>query len=148
METKLRERLDAFAEENIHFGILLVQIDRLEEYRSSRGPGVVAPILRIIAQSLENSVRPADLVGCWGKNQFMAILLECRESEVVLVGERVRKMIGQAEIEWWGDTFSVTSPLGGAGCRAGDDVETLVARAVASLKESIVRGGNCVTVLA
>lgn len=148
METKLREHLDAFAEDSIPFGILLVQIDRLEEYRSSRGPGVVAPILRVIAQSLENSVRPADLVGCWGKNQFMAILLECRESEVVLVGERVRKMIGQAEIEWWGDTFSVTSPLGGAGCRAGDDVETLVARAVASLKESIVRGGNCVTVLA
>jgi diguanylate cyclase (GGDEF)-like protein/PAS domain S-box-containing protein len=148
METKLRERLDAFAEENIHFGILLVQIDRLEEYRSSRGPGVVTPILRIIAQSLENSVRPADLVGCWGKSQFMAILFECRESEVILVGERVRKMIGQAEIEWWGDTFSVTSPLGGAGCRAGDDVETLVARAAASLKESIVKGGNCVTVLA
>jgi diguanylate cyclase (GGDEF)-like protein/PAS domain S-box-containing protein len=147
METKLHERLEIFAEDNIHFGILLVQIDHLDEYRSSRGPGVVAPILRIIAQSLENSVRPADLVGCWGKNQFMAILLECRESEVVLVGERVRKMIGQAEIEWWGDTFSVTSPLGGAGCRTGDDMEMLVARAIASLDESIVKGGNCVTVL-
>jgi diguanylate cyclase (GGDEF)-like protein/PAS domain S-box-containing protein len=147
METKLHERLEIFAEDNIPFGILLVQIDHLDEYRSSRGPGVVAPILRIIAQSLENSVRPADLVGCWGKNQFMAILLECRESEVVLVGERVRKMIGQAEIEWWGDTFSVTSPLGGAGCRTGDDMEMLVARAIASLDESIVKGGNCVTVL-
>jgi hypothetical protein len=56
-------------------------------------------------------------------------------------------MIGQAEIEWWGDTFSVTSPLGGAGCRTGDDMEMLVARAIASLDESIVKGGNCVTVL-
>jgi diguanylate cyclase (GGDEF)-like protein/PAS domain S-box-containing protein len=147
METKLQERLRIFAEDNNPFGILLVQIDHLDEYRSSRGPGVVAPILRIIAQSLENSVRPADLVGCWEKNQFMAILLECKESEVNLVGERVRKMIGQAEIEWWGDTFSVTSPLGGAGCRAGDDMETLVARAIASLDESVVKGGNCVTVL-
>jgi len=147
METQLREHLITFAEHNIPFGILLVQIDHLDEFRASRGPGVVPTILRIIAQSVENCVRPTDLVGCWGENQFIAILLQCRESEVVLVGERVRRMIGQAEIEWWGDIFSVTSPLGGAGCRPGDDVEVIVARAAASLQESIVKGGNCVTVL-
>ena len=92
-------------------------------------------------------MRPTDLVGCWGENQFLAILLECRESEVARVGERVRRMIGQAEIEWWGDRFSVTSPVGGAGCRAGDTAELLIERAAASLQESIEKGGNCVTVL-
>ncbi len=147
METQLREHLITFAEHNVPFGILLVQIDHLDECRASRGPGVVPTILRIIAQSVENCVRPTDLVGCWGKDQFMAILFECRESEVVLVGERVRRMIAQAEIEWWGDKFCVTSPVGGAGCRPGDEVEVLVARAAASLEESIVKGGNCVTVL-
>jgi len=148
METQLRENLTIFAEHNIPFGILLVQIDRMDQFRASRGPGVVSTILRVIAQSVENCLRPTDLVGCWGANQFIAILLECRESEVARVGERVRKMIGQAEIEWWGDRFSVTSPVGGAGCRAGDNAELLVARAAASLQESIEKGGNCVTVLA
>jgi len=148
METLLRENLITFNEHNIPFGILLVQIDHLDQLRASRGPGVVPTILRIIAQSMENCVRPTDVVGCWGENQFIAILLQCRESEVALVGERVRRMIGQSEIEWWGDTFSVTSPVGGAGCRHGDDPDLLVARAAASLQESIVKGGNCVTVLA
>jgi two-component system cell cycle response regulator len=147
METHLRENLITFNEHNIPFGILLVQIDHMDQFRASRGPGVVPTILRVIAQSMENCVRPTDLVGCWGENQFIAILLECRESEVVLVGERVRRMIGRSEIEWWGDKFSVTSPVGGAGCRAGDNVELLFARAEASLKESIGKGGNCVTVL-
>ncbi len=147
METQLREHLITFAEHNIPFGILLVQIDQMDQFRASRGPGVVTTILRVVAQSVENCVRPTDLVGCWGANQFIAILLECRESEVSRVGERVRKMIGQAEIEWWGDKFSVTSPVGGAGCRAGDDTELLLARAAASLQESIGKGGNCVTVL-
>jgi diguanylate cyclase (GGDEF)-like protein/PAS domain S-box-containing protein len=147
METQLRDHLITFAERNVPFGILLVQIDHLDEFRETRGPGVVPTILRIIAQSVENCVRPTDLVGCWGENQFIAILLACRESEVALVGERVRKMIGQSEIEWWGDQFSVTSPVGGAGCRPGDEVEVLVARAAASLQESIAKGGNCVTVL-
>jgi diguanylate cyclase (GGDEF)-like protein/PAS domain S-box-containing protein len=148
METQLRENLTIFAEHNIPFGILLVQIDHMDQFRASRGPGVVSTILRVIAQSVENCLRPSDLVGCWGVNQFIAILLECRESEVARVGERVRKIIGQAEIEWWGDRFSVTSPVGGAGCRAGDNAELLIARAAASLQESIEKGGNCVTVLA
>lgn len=147
METHLRENLITFAEHNIPFGILLVRIDQMDQFRASRGPGVVTTILRVVAQSVENCLRPTDLVGCWGANQFIAILLECRESEVSRVGERVRKMIGQAEIEWWGDKFSVTSPVGGAGCRAGDDTELLLARAAASLQESIGKGGNCVTVL-
>lgn len=147
METQLRENLTIFAEHNIPFGILLVQIDHMDQFRASRGPGVVSTILRVIAQSVENCLRPSDLVGCWGVNQFIAILLECRESEVARVGERVRKIIGQAEIEWWGDRFSVTSPVGGAGCRAGDNAELLIARAAASLQESIEKGGNCVTVL-
>lgn len=147
METQLREHVKIFAENNAPFAILLIQIDRLEEFRASRGPGVVSTILRVIAQSIMNCVRPTDLVGCWGENQFMAILTACRESEVSLVGERIRKMIIQAEIEWWGDTFSVTSPVGGAGCRPGDELETLVARAAASVEKSVVKGGNCVTVL-
>ncbi len=147
METQLREDLITFAEHHIPFGILLVQIDHMDQFRSSRGPGVVSTILRVIAQSVENCVRPTDLVGCWGENQFIAILLECKESEVALVGELVRSMIGRSEIEWLGDKFSVTSPVGGAGCRGGDKAELLVARAEASLKESIGKGGNCVTVL-
>ena len=147
METQLRENLITFAEHNIPFGILLIQVDHLDQFRATRGPGVVPTILRVVAQSLENCLRPTDLVGCWGENQFLAVLMECRESEVVRVGERVRRMIGMAEIEWWGDKFSVTSPVGGAGCRAEDTAELLIERATASLQESIEKGGNCVVVL-
>jgi chemotaxis family two-component system sensor kinase Cph1 len=147
METQLRENLIAFGEHNIPFGILLIQVDHLDQFRATRGPGVVPTILRVVAQSLENCLRPTDLVGCWGENQFLAVLMECRESEVVRVGERVRRMIGMAEMEWWGDKFSVTSPVGGAGCRAEDTVELLVERAAASLQDSIEKGGNCVVVL-
>jgi diguanylate cyclase (GGDEF)-like protein/PAS domain S-box-containing protein len=147
METQLREHLMTFAEHNLPFGILLIQVDHMDQYRAARGPGVAHSILRIVAQSVENCVRPTDVVGCWDENQFIAILQQCKESEVALVGERVRRMIGQSEIEWWGDKFSVTSPVGGAGCRPGDSVELLIARAAASVTESIGKGGNCVTVL-
>jgi len=148
METQLRENLTTFAEHNIPFGILLIQVDHMEQMRAIRGPGVVPSILRVVAQSVENCLRPTDLAGCWDENQFLAILMECKESEVTRVGERVRRMIAKSEIEWWGDRFSVTSPIGGAASRPGDTFEILMERAKGSLQESIVKGGNCVTVLA
>ena len=148
METQLRENLTTFEEHHIPFGVILIQVDHLDELKAKRGPGVVPTILRVVAQTLENSLRPTDHVGCWGENQFIAVLMECKEGEVIRVGERARKMIGLAEVEWWGDKFSVTSPVGGAGCRPGDTPGSLMARAAASLQESIKKGGNRVVVLA
>lgn len=146
METQVREHLVTYNDCNVPFGILLVQVDQLDQLRASRGPGVLPSILRIVAQTVSNCLRPTDLIGCWGQNQFIAILMECRESEVAMVGERIRRMICRSEIEWWGDLFSVTSPVGGAGVRPGDTFELLMARADASIQESIANGGNCVTV--
>ncbi len=148
METQLRENLTTFAEHNIPFGILVFQVDGMDQFRSRRGPGIVPTILRVVAQAVENCLRPTDLVGRWSEQLFLAVLMECKESEVTRVGERVRNIVGQSEIAWWGDAFSVTCAFGGAGTRLGDSLEQLVERAEKSLQDSVVRGGNCVTTLA
>jgi diguanylate cyclase (GGDEF)-like protein/PAS domain S-box-containing protein len=145
METHLRENLMKFAEHSIPFGILVIQVDGMDQFRCSRGPGVVPTILRVVAQTVEHSLRPTDLLGRWSDQLFLAVLMECKEFEVERVGERVRKIVGQSEIEWWGDVFSVTCAFGGAGSRFGDSPEQLLERAETSLQESIAKGGDCVT---
>jgi diguanylate cyclase (GGDEF)-like protein/PAS domain S-box-containing protein len=147
MDTQLRENLITYSEHLIPFGILLIQVDGMDQFRARRGPGVVPIILRVIAPTIENCLRPTDLLGCWSENKFLAVLMECKEGEVIRVGERVRKMVNESEIEWWGDAFSVTCSFGGAGSRPGDDFNQLVGRAEKSLAESGNRGGNCVVVL-
>jgi two-component system cell cycle response regulator len=146
MELQVREQLTVFAERHAPFGILLMQVDQLDQFRATRGPGVVPTILRVVAQTIENSLRPTDLVGCWRENQFLAVLTECKESEVERVANRIRRIIGQSQVEWWGDKFSVTAAFGGAGSRPEDTLELLVERAEKSLIESISMGGNRVTV--
>lgn len=148
MQTQLRENLTTFVEHKIPFGVLIIQVDGIDKFRSSRGPGVVPTILRVVANAVENCLRPTDLLGRGTDNQFLAVLMECKESEVARVGERVRKIVGQSEIEWWGDAFTVTCAFGGAGCRMGDTPELLMERAERSLKASVANGGNCVTALA
>ena len=148
LEEFLREQLATFAERHAHFSALLIQVDQLDHFRITRGPGVVPTILRVVAQTIENSLRPSDLVGCWTENQFLAILMECKDSEIGNMANRIKKMIGQSEVEWWGDTFSVTASFGGAGSQSEDTLESLVGRAEQSLPalpEGIAAGGNGVT---
>jgi diguanylate cyclase (GGDEF)-like protein/PAS domain S-box-containing protein len=146
METQVREQLTLYAERHVPFAVLLMQVDQLDQVRAARGPSVVPATLRVVAQTIENSLRPTDAVGCWSDHQFLALLMQCRGTDVESVANRIRKMIAQSEIEWWGDKFSVTSSLGGAGIRVEDTPELLVERAEKSLAQSIAAGGNLVTV--
>jgi diguanylate cyclase (GGDEF)-like protein/PAS domain S-box-containing protein len=146
MEAHLAENLANLASRRVPFAILTVEVGRMDHFLKSFGAGVVAPILRVIAHAIENSVRPADLLGRWSENQFMVVLEGCKEGMVERAGNRIRRMIGDSQFEWWGDTFPVEASLGGADARPEDTPEQLVGRAEKSLLESIAAGGNRVTV--
>jgi two-component system, cell cycle response regulator len=148
MEMHLAESLAGFEERDTYFAILMIQVDRLDHFVVTLGAGVVPIILRVVAHAIENSLWPEDLMARWAGDRFLAVLDGCKEAEVEKVGDRIRKMIGNSEIEWWGDTFPIAAALGGAGIRPGDTVALLVERAEKSLAESIAAGGSRVTVLA
>ena len=148
MEAYILKQMAIFSERHVHFSILLLQVDKLDHFRVTRGPNVIPSILRVVAESIQNSLRPADMVGSWSEFRFLAVLAECKETEVDNVANRIRKMIGRSEIEWWGEKFSVTAAFGGASCRPGDTSVLLMERAESSLMESIAGGGDRVTVVA
>lgn len=147
MEAYLQERLTVCAERHADFGIVLIEVDQLERLCVTRGSSVVTSILRVVAHTIENSLRPTDVVGSWSNNRFLAVLAECRVSDLERVANRIRKMISQSEVQWWGDRFAVTAALGAVGCRPDDSLESLVDRAERSLVESTAAGGNRVTVV-
>ena len=147
METHLRERIAQVAERHGDFSITLVAVDQLDQITAARGQGVIHSILRVVAHTVENSLRPRDTAGAWGGNRFMVALPDCREENLESVASRLRRMISQSEVEWWGDRFAVTVSLGGASCRPDDTLESLVERAEKGLVVSAAAGGNQVTVV-
>ena len=142
-QSHLRENLAIFAEHRIPVSILAIQIDQLEHFRTTYGPGALAAIFRAVAQTLDTSLRPTDFLGRYTEQYFLAILPECSDSDIAKVAERMKKMVTYAEIKWWGDDLSVTASFGGATSQKGDTVESLVERAEKSLADSIAAGGNC-----
>lgn len=147
-QSHLRENLVIFEEHRIPVSVLAIQIDRLEHYRTTYGPGALASIFRAVAQTLDTNLRPTDFLGRYTEYYFLTILPECAEGDVRKVAERMKKMVTYAEIKWWGDELSVTASFGGASSRHGDTVDTIVERAEKSLAESIAAGGNCVELCA
>jgi diguanylate cyclase (GGDEF)-like protein/PAS domain S-box-containing protein len=146
IQSHLREVLATFAEHQIPFSILCISVDHLDHFRKANGLGVVGTILRVVAQTLENSLRPTDFLGRFGDNEFLAILTECDISEVGLVAERLRKMVGSSHVQWWGIQLNLTASFGAASRQPDDDLDSLIRRAEDSLERSSGGGSNCVTV--
>jgi diguanylate cyclase (GGDEF)-like protein/PAS domain S-box-containing protein len=138
----LREHLGMLAELPVPFSILCIQIDGLEKIQQRDGPAAVASVMRVVGQTLENSLRPTDYLGRWRENQFLAILTECNGLEIERAAERLRRMVGNSRIAWWGDRLPVTISLGGTAVNRGDTVESMLTRAEHALQESVGRGGN------
>jgi len=142
VQSHLRDALATFAEHPVPFSILCIEIDHLEAVRSRYGIGVIAPVTRAVGQTLENSLRPTDFVGRWQENEFLVILSECGGEEAVKAGERLRKMVHQTKVEWWGDALQVTISMGAASAQSGDSAETILSRAEKALRAGSEQGGN------
>jgi diguanylate cyclase (GGDEF)-like protein/PAS domain S-box-containing protein len=133
MQSHLRETLGTFAELHVPFGIIRARLDDLDQFRANYGLEAANSLLRLVAQTLEDTLRPTDFVGRWSEDQFLGILVGCRESTLLAVCERTNKMIRSAGMLWWGEQLSPAVSLGHASVAEGDTVELVLQRAQSSL---------------
>ena len=86
-------------------------------------------MLQVLARTLRNTVWPTDFVGRWNENQFLVILCGCGEDALQAVIDRMRRMMSNANIVWWGEELKVRISIGHAHSVAGDNVESIMQRA-------------------
>jgi len=141
----LEQHLAAYREHRIAFSLLRVHVDRLSQFMANHGADAGGQLLRIVAQTLRNALRPSDFVGCWAEHEFVIILNIHRQKALTRVAERLRAISSCAGIRWWGDQLSVTLSLGASVVEPEDTVETLLQRADRGLDRSVEAGGNRLT---
>ncbi len=100
----LEEYLDILLSEvkryNQKLGLLMCDLDYFKKVNDEYGHEAGDKVLKIIADTLRNSVRGCDLVIRYGGEEFLVILKNVREKEdVVLVAEKIRKNIELIEME-------------------------------------------------
>lgn len=139
VEFHLRENLAGFTAFHVPCGVICLQVDRFEHLRAVYGRQATDSILRVVAETLRNSLRPTDVVGHWGKDQFLVVLPNCGPQGAERARERVHPLLAGAGIHWWGEQLSIATSIGHAGAEFGDTIESLVERAQRSLRPAAVR---------
>ena len=139
MQSHLRETLATFSELNVPFGLLLLRLEGLEEFRARHSQEAAAALLRAVARTLEGALWRTDYAGRWSEDQFLIILNGCSEDALRAVLARIRRMVTSEAIEWWGEHQSLPISLGNASAEVHDTLQSLLARLQQSLNSDAVR---------
>lgn len=122
----LNECIAGMEESEVGFGLLRVRVLGLEEFRAKHGPQSVVPFLRTAARTLRHSLHTENFLGCWGENEFLAVLPSASPVTLATTAETLWNLLNHSEVLWWGDRFLVGSEVAYTLASPGKDLVGLL----------------------
>lgn len=92
--------------------LLFVDIDHFKQVNDLYGHACGDHCLRGVAESQRLALRPQDLLGRYGGEEFIAILPGCDATSARVIAERVRATVEDRGIEWQGQVHRLTVSVG------------------------------------
>lgn len=100
------------ARQNAPFGVLLGDLDRFKSINDEHGHLVGDQVLCEVARRLVHSVRPFDVVGRFGGEEFLIVLSDCGPDNVRSRSEQIREVVAAAPVDTAIGPMSVTISIG------------------------------------
>lgn len=124
--------------------VIVLDIDRFKAINDRHGHVAGDDALRALASRVQSLLRPGDMLGRMGGEEFMVILDRARPVVADAIAERIRAAIARQPFQVHGNvTLNITASLGVACWSSGDSAKALYARADAALYEAKASGRNC-----
>lgn len=86
------DRMVDLAQRGDEFAVLMMDIDNFKSFNDTYGHDMGDSVLKIVAETIEETIRKADIVGRLGGEEF-AVILYKPKGEAMLVADRIRKMV-------------------------------------------------------
>ncbi len=125
--------------------LLLLDIDHFKQFNDRYGHQLGDQVLRLVAQTLGQSLKGRDLPARYGGEEFGILLPETALMDATTVADQIRQIISKKQIVRRnnGETLSrITVSIGVAQYRDGEDVSSLVERADQALYRAKNSGRN------
>jgi diguanylate cyclase (GGDEF)-like protein len=126
-------------------GVLFIDIDHFKRFNDDHGHETGDLALQTVARTLKAGIRPFDVVGRWGGEEFVAIFPNVMPAGLAAAAERLQMLVRASRVETIPDPLSVRVSIGGAMARVDDSATTVLSRADAALYISKAAGRDRVT---
>jgi diguanylate cyclase (GGDEF)-like protein len=126
--------------------VVLSDVDHFKRVNDEYGHLAGDEVLQETVRRMSDSMRPYDMVGRYGGEEFLMILPGCDETGAATVAERLRAGVAGGAFTALGREIPVTSSFGVAELAAGETVHGLLLRADEALYAAKRAGRNRVVV--
>ncbi len=142
-EITLRARIEELQRYGWRFGLLFIDIDHFKGVNDRYGHDIGDEVLKMVAKTLQNSVRPFDVVSRWGGEEYVVVIAHVEGDELLTTANRCRTLVESSHIPA-PSSARVTISIGATLAREDDSVESLVKRADEFMYRCKATGRNCV----
>ncbi len=150
-----RRTIDSFAEIrmteyqtlNTPFAIVMIDIDDFRNINNTYGHDVGDEVLKIVANTLKHCVRASDLVGRYGGEEFIAILIGDTYEHLSVITEKMRMLVENTFIRQKNGKIQVTISIGATQVKQNEQLVDVYKRADQLLYQSKQTGKNKVSIL-
>jgi diguanylate cyclase (GGDEF)-like protein len=125
------------------FALLFLDVDHFKEINDRHGHVFGDHVLLHVVQLARGIIRPPDIIGRYGGEEFVIGLVECEQAGALQIAERIRLKIAQDQFAWEHRATAVTVSIGVVMLSPEiDQVETLITRADQAMYHAKRRGRN------
>ena len=125
-------------------GILFVDIDKFKTVNDIFGHDTGDKVLTMVAKTILSALRPTDLAGRWGGEEFVIFIPDLETDKLANLAERLRRLIEMSWIDTDDERISVTASIGGAVVKTNETIASAIKRADKQLYLSKQAGRNCI----
>jgi diguanylate cyclase (GGDEF)-like protein len=128
--------------------LLFLDLDHFKLLNDHQGHNAGDRALVAVAQALATELRPSDLFGRYGGEEFVALLDATMPQQAMHVATRLCRRVHRLEIPAGEESTLLSISIGVAIRQDGDDVESLVERADQAMYDAKLNGRNRVCLYA
>ncbi len=129
LKIALAARIEEMRRFRIPFGILYADIDQFSSIPQSYGREVGQKVIQMVAKTLRSNLRFTDIVGRWGTDKFLLILLNVDEAKLNVVGNKLRLLVQNSYLTLPNGSLSVTISVGAVAAKKRESASELLEQA-------------------
>jgi diguanylate cyclase (GGDEF)-like protein/PAS domain S-box-containing protein len=143
---KVKQALQEVEQFGRSFGVLMIDVDHFKQVNDTYGHDIGDSALRAVCATITHTLRqPGDIVGRWGGEEFLAVVVEADPTALMAVAERCRRLVAESAVPVGEKHLRVTVSLGATIMKQGDSDQSVIKRADELMYKSKTSGRNRTT---